>query len=179
MVLSSKKQPGFTIVELLIVIVVIGILAAITIVAYNGIQSRARDTQRKSDTTVITQALEYYYSINGEYPPSSGSTAINTSWSTTADASWQNLVNQLVPKYVSSLSVDPINTKDIFVASSAANYSYAYYANKGTYCGVGVGQMYLLVYRLESIAQDNHVDDCVSSPIINTYSGASNYRVVK
>lgn len=38
----SKKRDGFTIVELLIVIVVIGILAAITIVAYNGIQDRAR-----------------------------------------------------------------------------------------------------------------------------------------
>jgi prepilin-type N-terminal cleavage/methylation domain-containing protein len=35
---SKQKQRGFTIVELLIVIVVIGILAAITIVAYNGIQ---------------------------------------------------------------------------------------------------------------------------------------------
>ncbi|MDB5165477.1 MAG: prepilin-type N-terminal cleavage/methylation protein [Candidatus Saccharibacteria bacterium] len=39
---AHKKQSAFTIVELLIVIVVIGILAAITIVAYNGIQDRAR-----------------------------------------------------------------------------------------------------------------------------------------
>lgn len=41
--LSIKRQTGFTIVELLIVIVVIGILAAITIVAYNGVQNRAYD----------------------------------------------------------------------------------------------------------------------------------------
>jgi len=41
--LPTKQQTGFTIVELLIVIVVIGILAAITIVAYNGVQSRAYD----------------------------------------------------------------------------------------------------------------------------------------
>lgn len=40
--LSHRHQPGFTIVELLIVIVIIGILATITIVAYNGIQNRAR-----------------------------------------------------------------------------------------------------------------------------------------
>lgn len=42
-----KNKNGFTIVELLIVIVVIGILAAITIVAYNGIQNRAQDTKIK------------------------------------------------------------------------------------------------------------------------------------
>ncbi|MCA9336117.1 prepilin-type N-terminal cleavage/methylation domain-containing protein, partial [Candidatus Saccharibacteria bacterium] len=46
---AKNKKTGFTIVELLIVIVVIAILAAITIVAYNGIQQRSRDSIRKSD----------------------------------------------------------------------------------------------------------------------------------
>jgi len=58
---SSKKSHhyrGFTIVELLIVIVVIAILASISIVAYNGIQQRARDTARKSDLSSIRNALE-------------------------------------------------------------------------------------------------------------------------
>lgn len=45
----KRSQSGFTIVELLIVIVVIAILAAITIAAYNGIQQRARDSAAKSD----------------------------------------------------------------------------------------------------------------------------------
>ena len=62
------RQVGFTIVELLIVIVVIGILAAITIVAYNGIQQRARDAERKSDISAIQKTLELYYADNGSYP---------------------------------------------------------------------------------------------------------------
>jgi prepilin-type N-terminal cleavage/methylation domain-containing protein len=53
----TKKQTGFTIVELLIVIVIIGILAAITIVAYNGIQERARQQKIQTDLTAIEKAI--------------------------------------------------------------------------------------------------------------------------
>jgi prepilin-type N-terminal cleavage/methylation domain-containing protein len=53
-----KNVSGFTIVELLIVIVVIGILAAITIVAYNGIQGRAQDASVQSDLRNIAKKLE-------------------------------------------------------------------------------------------------------------------------
>ncbi len=55
---AKQKQSGFTIVELLIVIVVIGILAAITIVAYNGVQQRARDAAPKSDLRQAVTASE-------------------------------------------------------------------------------------------------------------------------
>ena len=63
-----KSSSGFTIVELLIVIVVIAILAAITIVAYNGIQSRARDAQRAQDGKTIAKALELYHIDKRAYP---------------------------------------------------------------------------------------------------------------
>ncbi len=58
-------KSGFTIVELLIVIVVIAILAAISIVAYNGIQQRARDSQRSAEMASIEKALQLYYIDNG------------------------------------------------------------------------------------------------------------------
>ncbi len=65
------RRSGFTIVELLIVIVVIAILAAITIVTYNGIQQRARDAQRKSDVANIAKLLSLWAADKG--PMSTGS----------------------------------------------------------------------------------------------------------
>lgn len=65
--MTNKQKNGFTIVELLIVIVVIAILATISIVAYNGIQQRARDAQRKSDIATLAKKLSLYNIDNGNY----------------------------------------------------------------------------------------------------------------
>ena len=67
---SFKKtlSRGFTIVELLIVIVVIGILAGLVVVTYNGIQKKARDTERKTDINALHGQLEAYQAQNGKYP---------------------------------------------------------------------------------------------------------------
>src|SRR5665811_13367 len=65
---DRSLQRGFTIVELLIVIVVIGILAAITIVAYNGIQRSARNAQTASAIEAYKKGLMAYAVINGAYP---------------------------------------------------------------------------------------------------------------
>lgn len=65
---TMKANKGFTIVELLIVIVVIAILAAITIVAYNGIQNRAKTNAGLSLANSIVKKLESYNAVNGTYP---------------------------------------------------------------------------------------------------------------
>ncbi len=64
----NKKQTGFTIVELLIVIVAIGILAAITIVAYNGMQTRANNTARVNEAKQWEGVLSAYAVTYGKYP---------------------------------------------------------------------------------------------------------------
>ena len=64
----SKTKSGFTLVELLIVIVIIAILAAITIVAYNGITNRANDSAEKSAVNQFQQLLEMYNADNSQYP---------------------------------------------------------------------------------------------------------------
>lgn len=174
-----KTKSGFTIVELTVVIVIIGILAAISIVTYNGVQARSRDSIRHSDVALITQALDRYYLENGRYPASNGgSTTINSGWSTTADASWQYLANQLVPDYISSMPSDPTSTPGASVLSAGTkSYNYAYFT--GNYCGTTIYQMYLLVFRTESSPTPDRLSGtCSSSPVGPYAVGVStNYRV--
>ena len=66
--LKKTSQKGFTIVELLIVIVVIGILAALVLNTFNGVQARARNTERQTDIKAIASQLEAYYADKGGYP---------------------------------------------------------------------------------------------------------------
>jgi prepilin-type N-terminal cleavage/methylation domain-containing protein len=64
----NKSSDGFTIVELLVVIIVIGILAAVTIVSYTGINGRANVALLKSDLSSSATQLKMYYAEKGSYP---------------------------------------------------------------------------------------------------------------
>lgn len=68
MLKSKKLQKGFTIVELLIVIVVIGILAALVLNTFAGVQKKARDQERVTDIKALSTQLEVAYQNNGGYP---------------------------------------------------------------------------------------------------------------
>jgi prepilin-type N-terminal cleavage/methylation domain-containing protein len=68
MLRTKAQQKGFTIVELLIVIAVIGILAALVLNTFVGVQARARDTDRQNDINTIATQLEVYYNDEGKYP---------------------------------------------------------------------------------------------------------------
>jgi len=78
---QQQFRSGFTIVELLIVIVVIGILAAMTIVAFNGIQSRARTTVMQNDIAQAVRKLEAtkVTSASGTYPATQAEAALQVS----------------------------------------------------------------------------------------------------
>ncbi|MDO4712380.1 MAG: prepilin-type N-terminal cleavage/methylation domain-containing protein [Candidatus Saccharibacteria bacterium] len=76
--ISSNKSKGFTLVELLIVIVVIAILAAISIVAYNGVTNKARDDERASNARNLLNAAAAYNSDNDKWPELSDLAAFET-----------------------------------------------------------------------------------------------------
>lgn len=67
---KSRINTGFTIVELLVVIVVIGILAAITLVSYSGLTARANEATVESDSARGSKKLNMYYAEHGQYPAS-------------------------------------------------------------------------------------------------------------
>jgi prepilin-type N-terminal cleavage/methylation domain-containing protein len=84
MSLQSIKEKGFTIVELLIVIVVIGVLAAIVIVAYNGITNSAKDSGFLSDAQGLAKIAEVVNANTGSYPTGTDTATLTTSFDSTA-----------------------------------------------------------------------------------------------
>ena len=118
---ASKKQAGFTIVELLIVIVVIAILAAITIVAYAGIQSRARDASRDSAADTIMKALELYAADNSGQYPNVCAGGVNSG----CDAAL--LSSPLTPTYIASIPSDPDSSKVLSYVVSSGFTGYGLY----------------------------------------------------
>ncbi|HVV25687.1 MAG TPA: prepilin-type N-terminal cleavage/methylation domain-containing protein [Candidatus Saccharimonadales bacterium] len=131
--ISLKKRNlgnrGFTIVELLIVIVVIGILALLVITTYSGIQAKARNAKRQTDIQAIQTQLEAFFSENGYYP------------------SFADLDNQTSPTWVKDnlKSLDPNALIDPSSSSSSETlvngtggadktYQYAPTASDGTSC---------------------------------------------
>jgi type II secretion system protein G len=116
------KQRGFTIVELLIVIVVIGILAGLVVTTFTGIQQKARNTERQTDIKAIHGQVEAYYAQNGSYPHRD---EVN-------DATWRT--TNMKGLDADALK-DPKGSASTLVAAPAANsYSYAVTASGGGAC---------------------------------------------
>ena len=63
-----RNQKGFTIMELMIVIVIIGILIAIAVPAYQNFRARAQATACQANERVIASAAGLYYADKGSWP---------------------------------------------------------------------------------------------------------------
>jgi type II secretion system protein G len=124
---NKKFKPGFTLMELLVVMVILGILVAIGLGNFFTSRTKAFDSQRKQDLQNVTKALELYYNDKGEYPESNNGLimvdATSISWGDTFnDPSHPDTV------YMTHLPTDPHGYVYYYEAVGSPPQSYALYA---------------------------------------------------
>lgn len=164
MVESTNMKKAFTLVELLIVMVIIGILATIGLGSFRTAQMKGRDAQRKSDLRQISEALELFYSDYGKYPDYiAGEIAAcpyNPVTSTGASCTWG--VGELTDGktiYFKILPIDP----------SPTYFEYIYQVDP-------TRQKFKLFARLENL-NDKQVDLSISPAVICGSGETCNFAI--
>ena len=143
----TKNKLGFTIVEVTITVVIIGLLASVGIFSYVKIQAESRDSQRVARLNTLIEALEKYYAKNGEYP---SCTAMTQSADTIANSVLPGLdKTALVAPKAPAGTTNSITCTAIVGASGPDVF--AYVGDGSTTCSSGAACLkYTLQYREEN-----------------------------
>lgn len=165
-----NKMKGYSLVELLVVIAVIGVLATMVLVALGSARVGARDTKRVNDLKQLQVALDSYHLKKGSFPCKGLS--LNDQL---IDGNVTHCLESfLVPKYISNIPFDPIYGQD---GSKTYGSDYQYISNTGV-------DNYLLRVNMEdsdSVIVDarywggSTCADDLALPIVGTWK-TQNYR---
>jgi len=140
MKINNKTAKGFTLLEILVVVTIIGLLAAVGVVSYGSLLKGSRESRRKADLEQIRAALEIYKSANGAYPTTAGAWwGPCTGAGSHTDTGASGYVPNLAPTYMNRLPHDPkegyATANPISPANCGAawNYCYIYRSNSIDY----------------------------------------------
>lgn len=124
---NKPMRKGFTLIEMLIVIAIIGILASMVLVGLGPVQRQGRDSRRISDLRQVQNALELYYNKCGFYPGPVQTNAASCS-SYVQITTWSSLTTSLSGTGsvigINSIPNDPSSGKDYFYGTNSVGSSY-------------------------------------------------------
>lgn len=147
-------KKAFTLVELLVVMAIIGVLAAMAVGSFRTAQLRGRDTQRKSDLKQIAHSLELFYADYGKYPNADNGRIVGCPYSTGP---------VIKPNYCSWGSGNFTDSKTVYfrvLPNDPSTNSDYFYELVGTN-----NQKYRIFANLENTEDQDCVDgDCTITP---------------
>lgn len=125
-------RQGFTLVELMIVMIIMGILVTIGVTAFTSSMKKGRDSTRKANLRAITNALEMYYNDNGRYPAGDTNGAIVGCSSVLPITPTPCAINSAFKDangtmYMQQLPTDPVSSQKYYYRAPATN-QYQIYA---------------------------------------------------
>ena len=172
----TKKANAFTIVELLIVIVVIAILAAISIVAYTGIQQRANNTAIINAVSQSIKAIHAYVADKDTYPYSlaSGERVICI---TTASSCQGSSGNAIASDSGFVTRMNTIGTLPLSVPNTSTTKNGVIYQYNSVYTFKGESQPLRIVYWLNGIGQNCGVSNVLGSDVLAANASTTGYTV--
>ena len=121
--MGIKLKHGFTLVELIIVVTVLAVLAAIVTLSYNGLTEKARDSERIANLNDLNVAIRAYYKENGQYPAIADGRGLETSCGS-AVQNWGHCdrLNTLI----TALAPYGDYTPEDYSSATNGNYYYSY-----------------------------------------------------
>jgi type II secretion system protein G len=130
---NNFKIAGFTMIELLIVIVIMGILSAIGLGTFTSSQQKARDSKRKSNIRSISDALETYYNDFGSYPVSGDGDIFGCGAGAVEECvpggQWENTDIGIDTIYMIQIPEDPNSGKYYYISDGTKYQLYAHLEN--------------------------------------------------